>query len=301
MLRRVQIIIAFCVLAACSQPAFNASEPSEIKSPSFESPYFEVTTIGSGPDVILVPGLASSAAVWDETVAALKDQYTLHVVQVSGFAGAPANGNAQNDDVLDDLASGLSAYTRHLEGSPILIGHSLGGLVAMKTALEPEAELSSLVIVDVLPFFSVLMDPDATAESIAPVAAVMKATLLAQSDEVFALRQAEALRALVKSEDDLQKVLDWSLESDRAVMAQAMSEVIVTDLRARVAEISIPMLIIYARDDEIQNMPAIEGFYETLYASVPDHRLIAIDEALHFVMLDQPEAFWSAARTALSP
>ena len=43
-----------------------------------------------------------------------------------------------------------------------------------------------------------------------------------------------------------------------------------------------------------------EGFYETLYASVPDHRLIAIDEALHFVMLDQPEAFWAAARTALS-
>ena len=294
----ILFVLALGLFASCAQQSADPVETGGASS--FESPYFEVTVIGNGPDIILVPGLASSGAVWDGTVTALKDRYTLHVIQVNGFAGTPANGNAQNEDVLDDLASGVSTYANQMEDAPTLIGHSLGGLVALKTALEPDTNLEHLIIVDVLPFFSVLMDPNATAQSIAPVSAMMKATLLAQSDDVFALSHAEALRALVKSEDDLQMALDWSIDSDRAVMAQAMSEVLVTDLRTQISDISVPTLIIYARDEAIANMDAIESFYETLYAPIADHNLIAVDDALHFVMLDQPVAFLAAIQTVLT-
>ena len=94
------------ILSACNPPAQNA--PVEQSEAVFESPYFTVATHGTGPDIILVPGLASHAAIWDDTVEALKDTHTLHVVQVSGFGGADARGNAGNDNVLDDLASELS-------------------------------------------------------------------------------------------------------------------------------------------------------------------------------------------------
>lgn len=291
------LTLALGLHASCSQQIENGVESGD--PVSFESPYFEVTVSGSGPDIILVPGLASSGAVWDGTVTALNEAYTLHVVQVNGFAGAPANGNAQNEDVLDDLATGISTYANQLEDAPTLVGHSLGGLVALKTALEPDTNLENLVIVDVLPFFSVLMDPNATSQSIAPVAAMMKATLLAQPDDIFAQRQAEALRTLVNSDEDLQKTLEWSIESDRAVMAQAISEVLVTDLRTEISNISVPTLIIYARDDAMENMDAIQSFFETLYEPIPNHRLIAIESARHFVMLDQPVAFMAALRTGL--
>lgn len=283
------LAFAACFLGACTQP--DAPVPSGAETSQFESPYFGVTISGSGPDIILVPGLASSGAVWDGTVAALSDRFTLHVIQVNGFAGSPALGNENNENILEDLAADLSAYSKELAPSPVLIGHSLGGLVAMKTALHPDTTLSQLVIVDVLPFFSVLMDPNATAESIAPVSAIMKATLLGQSDDIFALRQAEALSALVKGQDHLEQALNWSVASDRAVMAQAMSEVLTTDLRADVSRLAVPTHIIFAKDDAIPNMAGIEAFYETLYGPVPDHSLIAIENALHFVMLDQPAAF----------
>lgn len=287
----------FGSISACSQPAV-APESTETVS-EFESPYFSVTVTGSGPDVILTPGLASSGEVWDGTVATLADSYTLHVIQVSGFAGTPPDGNQDNTNILDDLAADLAAYSSTLNEAPILVGHSLGGLVAMKTAFNPDAELRQLVIIDVLPFFSVLMDPAATSESMAPISAMMKAGLLAQSDEIFEARQAEALSALVKDEDNLRLALNWSVESDRRVMAQAMSEVIVTDLRSKVAAIEIPTTIIYARDEAIPNMADIEAYYQALYASVPDHTLIAIENAQHFVMLDQPEAFFAALETAI--
>ena len=54
-----------------------------------------VTVVGQGPDVILIPGLASSGAVWDATVKQLAATHRIHVVQVAGFAGAPVAGNAE--------------------------------------------------------------------------------------------------------------------------------------------------------------------------------------------------------------
>ncbi|MEL6413603.1 MAG: alpha/beta hydrolase [Pseudomonadota bacterium] len=258
-----------------------------------------MSTVGSGPDVILVPGLASSASVWDGTVAALDGQYTFHIVQVAGFAGAPARGNDENENVLDDLATDLARYSGQFETSPSLVGHSLGGLAALKAALEPSAKFDRLVIVDVLPFFSVLMDPEATAESIAPVSAMMKAAMLAQSDDVFSLRQAEALSALTKSKSDVARALKWSVESDRSVMAQAMSEVLVTDLRSEISTISVPTTVIYAKDDAIPNMAVVEAFYHDLYSVLPGAKLIPVDGAFHFIMWDQSAAFVAAMQAGL--
>jgi pimeloyl-ACP methyl ester carboxylesterase len=292
------IALAFGSLTACTGATVEPTE--QAADAAFESAHFSVSVTGSGPDVILVPGLASSAAVWDETVAALSDTYTLHAVQVSGFAGAAARGNTDNQDVLDDLAADIVAYSRELEQPPAIVGHSLGGLVTLKAALEANAELDRIVVIDVLPFFSVLMDEAATAETMTPVAAFMKATLLGQSDEVFAARQSEALGALVKSETDLQSALDWSIASDREVMAQAMYEVLVTDLRDQIVSIGIPTTVIYARDAAIPNMENVEAFYQDLYSPLPNGKLIPVDDALHFVMLDQPEAFLGALETALS-
>jgi pimeloyl-ACP methyl ester carboxylesterase len=292
------VYIALLGLASCSDAPVSTEVLSET-SAEFENPYFSVEVTGSGPDIILMPGLASSRAVWDGTVDGLKDRYTLHAIQVNGFAGAPAFGNAGNENILDDLADGIAAYSSELESPSVLVGHSLGGLVAMKTALEPDANLRQLIIVDVLPFFSVLMDPAASADSMAPVAAMMKAALIAQPDDLFAQRQSEALQSLVKSDSDLELALNWSVDSDRTVMAQAMSEVLVTDLREDVANIAVPTLIVYACDDEILNMEGVEAFYEALYSTIPDHQLIAVDDAFHFVMLDQPDAFLAALQTAL--
>lgn len=297
------LALSLLAFGACSErTATDAPTPVEVTEATtpVASTHFTVSISGTGPSIILVPGLASSGAVWDGTVTALQDRFTLHVVQVNGFAGTAAAGNQDNDNILDDLAADLSTYANQLDAAPVLIGHSLGGLVAMKTALQPDTTLSQLVIVDVLPFFSVLMDPKATADSIAPVSAIMKATLLGQSDDIFALRQAEALSALVKGEEDLQRALKWSVDSDRAVMAQAMSEVLVTDLRSDVSRISVPTTIIYAKDDAIPNMTSVEAFYQDLYATVPEHNLIAIEDALHFVMLDQPSAFYGALEMVLA-
>ena len=47
--------------------------------------------IGSGPDVILIPGLASSREVWRPLATRLAATHRVHLVQLAGFAGEPWN------------------------------------------------------------------------------------------------------------------------------------------------------------------------------------------------------------------
>ena len=79
-----------------------------------------------------------------------------------------------------------------------------------------------------------------------------------------------------------------------------MSEVLVTDLRQDIQSIENATTVIYARDPAIANMNAIEAAYQYLYAPLPNGNLVPIDDAFHFIMLDQPEAFASTLDSALS-
>lgn len=288
-------------LAACRAPSESTEQATHSNvAEAFSSDHMTVETTGAGPDVILVPGLASNAAIWDETATALSDRYTVHVVQVSGFGGPPARGNAGNTEILPTLSAEIVRYGQSLETPAALIGHSLGGLVTLMAGLEDQSAFDRLMTIDVLPFFSVLTNPAATSDAVAPFAEIARTTLIGQSADEFAARQDAALAGLVKAEDDRALALSWSVASDRDVMAQAMSEVLVTDLRADMANLDLPLTVLYARDPAIPNMDYIETRYREDYAPAPQVTLVPVDGALHFIMMDQPDAFLTAIETFLA-
>ena len=105
---------------------------------------------GHGPNVILIPGLASSAHVWDATVAHLAAGHRVHVIQVSGFAGSAPGANA-NGPVLEPTVAALHDYivANKLQGAAV-IGHSLGGLMAMKLGIEHPGDAGRIMIVDMV-------------------------------------------------------------------------------------------------------------------------------------------------------
>lgn len=303
MMRNFMMAVSFTALTlggvvACGSESSAPAEEAAQSAP-FESQVLTIEVVGTGPDVILLPGLASNADVWDETVDALKDRYTLHVVQVSGFGGAPARGNAEKTDILPGLRDDLIRYAETMEAPPHLIGHSLGGLVTMMAGIEKSSAFEELMAIDVLPFFSVMTLPEPSASAAEPLAQLGKSMLISQSEDVFAARQAEALATLTKSDEHRALALNWSVASDRNVMAQAMYEVLVTDLREPIASLEAPLTVMYARDPEMPNGAAIQGFYETEFTSVPQVTLVPIDNALHFIMFDQPEAFIGAVENFL--
>ena len=129
---------------------------------------FTVTVEGSGPDLILIPGLTSSRRVWDQAVAGLGGRYRVHRIQIAGFGGEPARGNAQGP-VLAPVVEELHAYiAANRLRRPMVAGHSVGGLLALMLAERHPEDVSRALIVDALPFYSMLFGPDTTAASVEP-------------------------------------------------------------------------------------------------------------------------------------
>jgi pimeloyl-ACP methyl ester carboxylesterase len=250
-----------------------------------------VTVRGQGPDVVLIPGLASSGAVWDATARHLEGRYRLHIVQIAGFAGAPSRANAQGP-VIQPTLDALDAYikTNKLK-SPKVIGHSLGGLMGMMLALQHPEDAGKLMIVDSLPFFSALFGADDAAAA-RPQAAAMRDNILNETQDSYAQGEREFLRSLVKSPEGLKAATQWAISSDKSVVARAMYEDMTTDLRPKLHEIKTPVTMLYPWDAST-GMPqtAVDGLYRENFASLPNKMMMRIDNSFHFIMLDQPDAF----------
>ena len=279
-------------------------EPSYAAKPvaSFVPTRFTVVDQGTAgkPDVILIPGLASSRAVWDAEARLLAPNYRLHIVQVDGFAGAPAGANATGA-ILPGIVDELHQYIVANKLSPIVIGHSMGGLMTLMLADKYPADVRKMVIVDSLPFYALVFKPDATVDTIKPQAEIIRQQMTAMPADQFAAMQPTLVANMVKNTDAQKLVAASSIASDRAVFVNSMVEDLETDLRPDVATIKTPMLLLYPYDATLQGPdPAkIDSLYHTAYDSKPNVTLLRIDDSRHFIMYDQPAKMDTAIQSFL--
>lgn len=282
----LSLVFALPAAAAGSAPATAAYSPQR----------FSVEVIGQGPDVILIPGLNTPRAVWQPQAERLKARYRVHLVQLRGF-GEAAGPNAQGP-VLEPFVVDLARYIadNRIE-RPALIGHSLGGLAALMLGTRHPALAGRIMVVDALPFIGTLFDPAATAQSIAPRAAQLKAMMLAQASgwtppakaPDCSAAQGEA-PAMSRSMHGLCLIGGWMAASDPRVGAQAMEDDMLTDLREEIAAISVPLTVAYAQDTRQLPAERFAAIWSAAYVRAPRARLVPVDGSRHFIMLDQGEA-----------
>lgn len=257
-----------------------------------------VEVVGHGPDLVLIPGLSSSRATWRRTAERLRGRYRLHLVQVAGFAGEPARANAQGaqpSPVLVPTAEDIDGYIRSARLAPAtLIGHSMGGTMALWLAENRPADVKRVLLVDALPFYGVLMGgPAATAESLKPVAEAMRTRMSASGDHAAAARPMIAM--MVTAPADVDRVVGWSGASDRKVAGQAIADDITLDLRPDLSAVRAPVTLVYPFDPTM-GMPQDkwDALYASQYAPLKGAKLVQVTPSRHFVMYDQPAKFDAA-------
>ena len=255
-----------------------------------------VEVVGSGPDLIFVPGLSSSRETWKRTADRLRAHYRLHLVQVNGFAGAPAAANATGP-VFEPTAEAIDAYIVSAHLAPATyIGHSLGGTMGLYLAEHHPEHLKKVMMVDALPFYGVLMGgPTATSASIKPMAEGARMAMNASPPEAYAARSAQTIAFMVKDPEGKAEATDWGRVSDRGVVAMAMSEDMQLDLRPGLPAIKTPMTLVYPFDPAMgQPLDQWDGLYKGQYAPLTTLKTVRVDDSRHFVMFDQPAKFDAA-------
>lgn len=255
---------------------------------------------GTGPDVVLIPGLSTPRAVWEPTAARLKGTYRLHLVQIRGF-GDEAGINAEGP-VLEPMMADVADYiedciTGRGRAAPAIIGHSMGGLTGLMIAAWRPGDVGRLMIVDAVPFIGTLFDPAATAASVKPQAAQMAAMMRAQHGQpkpegpVTDPGPAGMAGRMSNTPAGRIAVAGWMREADMRVTAQVFHDVMITDLRPELAKVTAPVTLLYAQDEGTLTAEQARAAFEPQYAGVATFFPQMVRGSRHFIMLDQPDAF----------
>lgn len=257
---------------------------------------FDVQVSGSGPAVILIPGLSCSGAIWDDTVGYLQDRYQCHVLSLKGFGGTSPLRH-KPDSLLPKVRDEIIAYAREL-GRPAIVGHSLGGVLAMAVAAEAPDLPRSLVIVDSAPFLAGGFG--AKPETVDVMANSLGEKMKAMSPEDFSAAQSLAIRTMVNSEAQAEKLSELVNRSDKETVIQALTELVRTDLRQDISRIKCPVLVILAGITSSSLSADAQTKSREQYSALPGARILFFEQARHFIMYDEPESFRAELVAALA-
>ena len=267
----------------------------------FASERITVRTEGTGPDVILIPGLNSSPRAWASTVDALPG-YRYHLVQVAGFGGQPAGANKEGP-VAAPVAGEIARYIRESKlKQPAVIGHSLGGTIGMMLASRHPDALSRLMVVDMFPFMGMFFaGPGAAPARVDAVADQIAAGMRATPPEQRSQRANATIAGMVNTEAMRAVAVEDSMASDADVGIRAYRELLVTNLMPELPKISVPVTVLYVQPKTVP-LPAaqFDGVYKTAYAPLKQLTLKRIPDSAHFIMWDQPQRFREEAAAFLS-
>jgi len=233
------------------------------------------TLCGQGSDVVFLHGWMCNRTFWQRQcreLAGRNFRCTAVDFRGHGDSDTPAGGYS-----IEQLAADLSAMMATLGiGPAVIVGHSMGGMVAQHFCLERPEQTAALVLVATIAsdaedrLISKRIASDATRMGFARA-------FDRHFDAWFAPGAPESVRGWVKRQmratpDDL----GLELVSDYSRF----------DLTGRLGEIRRPALVIGTRSDD----SAPPGESRRLAGLIPGARLALIEDCGHFPMLEKPES-----------
>jgi pimeloyl-ACP methyl ester carboxylesterase len=279
-----------------SHQARAAAEPATAPAPVHESFHdLDVHVVGTGRPVLMIPGLDSAGGVWTETCAALQPGVQCHIVQLPGFAGLPPVADARFLDAMRDRL--LDYVDAHGLRSPDVIGHSLGGELALMMAEKAPERVGRLVIVDALPDLGAIMLAGAEGDAAKARAAMFRDQMRnASADESAASLRAMAA-GMTHGDAHVERIVEWGRASDRPTAAEAYYELLTTDLRPGLPRIAHPVLVLgswaaYAPTGA--TLDSTRRIFETQYAGLKGAEVRMSEHGYHFLMWD--DADWMLAQ-----
>lgn len=216
--------------------------------------------------VILLPGLACDEGLWQAQLPALAERHRVVVSDVHTRC--------------DSIPAMAEALLAEHDGALVLVGSSMGGMVAMACAQRAPHRVRGLALL------GTSARPD-TPELLRLRSEAIVLFEQGRMDEVlranvmFAFHPSNAARpVLVQAYLDLVRRAGAAqlIRQNRAVMARA-------DLRPGLPAITCPTLVVCGRADQL-TPPACS---EEIAAAIPGARLAWLDDCGHLITMEQPQ------------
>jgi N-formylmaleamate deformylase len=255
---------------------------------------FAVEKTGEGRPMILIAGLYCSGKVWQETVNHFKSHYACYQITLPGFAGQPP---IRPDSLIRSLAIELAGFIQQQKlYKPIIVGHSLGGVIAMQIAVLYPGLPGDLIVVSSAPFLPALfMAPDVSLDSTRITGQMIKKTLENLTPAQVEQYQKFSLPTMMRDTAKISLVSEMAVHSDPATQGEMMYELFSIDLRPDMKKIICPVLLLGDWSSYIKYGATRESTYNRYADQFSLAKNVTIklnDSSRHFIMYDEPAWFY---------
>ena len=238
-----------------------------------------VEQLGDGPDLVLLHGWALHGGMWGPWIDTLAEHARLHVVDL------PGHGRSRWSNDITDVAGLARAVLPAVPTGAVVLGWSLGGMVALELARRQAQRVRALVLIATTPRFVASEDwehgtrsevLDGFARGLADDYRVTVRNFLA----LQTLGDEHATQAL----RTLRQQLASHGEPDARALAAGLDILRAVDLRDALPRVACPALVIAGEHDRLT--PPTAG--RELAARLPSARFQCIARAGHAPFLSHP-------------
>ena len=247
-----------------------------------------------GPLTLYLPGFATPGGAYEDLARAVDPARRSVFVTYAGFGGVPAVDTPWYPAVREALFAFVAADpSRAID----VVGHSMGGTLALELAARFPARVEHVVLLDALACMRCVMMPGVPAEALAydtPQARAMLAMTPAEA-HVANAQMARGMTADTARQRELTGYLD---AADRATYVRGYIDLLRLDLRPRLADIPAAITVLGAPSFGAEQVRAT---LTEQFAGAADLRLrIAPAGTQHYLMWDAPAWTATEVREALT-
>ena len=245
------------------------------------------------PGILLVHGGAAHAEWWAHVAPMLAGEYSVVAIDLSGHGHSEWREHYPREVWGEEIL----AVAEHAEfaGPPILVGHSMGGLISILTAADHSDRLAGAVILD-----SPVTRPDPEAQEGAYGRSFKKPKLYASESDaldhyrlvpdqpwVHPFIMERVARTSLREGDD---GFGWRFD------IRVFQRITPTAIREHLPRVSCRVALFRA-EHGLVTADIGEYMFELMHRNAP---VVEIPEAYHHIMLDQPLSLVAALRTLLA-
>ncbi len=241
-----------------------------------------VDITGTGFDLVLLHGWGLNARIWDGMAGELAGTCRLHRIDLPGHGRSEWTPECRT---LDDFTRAVAPYVPR---NATVLGWSLGGMVALRLATLAAERIARLVLVATTPRFVTAPDWSAamTPQALAGFGARLREDYKATVQEFLALQVRGDERELASLRELRQRLTAGGLP-EPAALEVGLDILGSVDLRASLARLSLPALIVAGEHDRV-TPPGASGH---LAGHIPGSRFHLIRRAGHAPFISHAEEF----------
>lgn len=242
--------------------------------------HLEGTPGSDGAGLLCVHGSGLTSATWEEQRSTLADGRSIAALDLSGHGDSPDVDVEAGPAALSAYAEDVIAVARETDAG-VLVGHSLGGAVALHVALEGDFEPEALVLVGTGAKLAVHED--------------LRSLLAEDFEAAVEFLHGQDMLFHDDHGPGTERSMALMRETGRVVTRRDLLTCHAFDVRDLLGEVDVPTLAITGEHDRLTP----PGYHEYLAENIPDGREETIPDAAHLSMMERPGAFAGAVRQFL--